>query len=228
MVLAGKQRPRTHPRMTHPRMSTRTQRTGMGSTAAEHAPWKESSLGHPKAPHMLPVFPGLQCWLSLSSLLLQEEISEKHLLDFNFFLFRCPVTLTLKSLCDLKAGIQRACYKRGCEGCSDRRCFLPAADRAPNILTSSSQTLGHKWDLAREIGGMIWFAPVDWIPLLSVKDPRVHTVQQQSSVGCRSRTENTREKQPAMPKGCSYVEAEDIARRAVRWNTPPDCQSYCS
>lgn len=102
-------------------------------------PWTFES-----ATHTLLVFPGLQCWLSPSSLLLQEEISEKHLLDFNFFLFRCPVTLTLKSLHDLKAGIQRACCKLSCEHCSDRQSFLPAADSALNIVRSSSQTLVDK------------------------------------------------------------------------------------
>lgn len=50
------------------------------------------------------------------------------------------------------------------------------------ILRSSSQTLVEKWDLAREIMGIIWFTSVDWIPLLFAKDPRVHTVQQQSNV----------------------------------------------
>lgn len=102
----------------------------------ERQPWTSQS-----ATHMLPVFSGLQCWLSPSSLLLQEEISEKHLLDFNFFLCRCPVTLTLKSLHYLKAGIQRACCKLSCEDCSDRQCSLPAADSALNIVRPSLQTL---------------------------------------------------------------------------------------
>lgn len=105
----------------------------------EKQPWTSES-----ATHTLLVFPGLQCWLSPSSLLLQEAIREKHLLDFNFFLFRCPITLTLKSLHDLKAGIQRACCRLSCDDCTDFQCFLPAADSALNIVRSSSQTLVDK------------------------------------------------------------------------------------
>lgn len=51
-----------------------------------------------------------------------------------------------------------------------------------NILRSSSQTLVDKWDLAREIMGIIWFTSVDWILLLFAKDPKVHTVQQESNM----------------------------------------------
>lgn len=126
ILRSGKQRPRTHPRMTHPRMSTRTQHAGMVCAAAR-APWKEAASDIQKH-YMMQVFPGLQHWLSPSSPLLQEELSEKHLSDFNFFLLKYPITCTLKSLYDLKAGIQRACCKLSCEDCCDCRCFLPAAD----------------------------------------------------------------------------------------------------
>lgn len=67
--------------------------------AAGHAPWKEAALDIQKH-YMLQVFPGLQHWLGPSSLLLQEELSEKHLSDFNFFLLKYPINCTLKSVYD--------------------------------------------------------------------------------------------------------------------------------
>lgn len=105
MVLAGKQRPRTHPRMTHRGMSTRTQSTGMVCTQQllTMPRGRKAALGIQKH--------HTHCWCSqvcsagsASAVCCFRKRSARNI---------CWIAALSSSgaPCDLKAGIQRACYK---------------------------------------------------------------------------------------------------------------------